>query len=70
MERCPVMESSRKKELDEGVGVMNESDEFSTTRVTRTALTDNGVVSERVFGRFKFGFLYTCYKDVFLVEMG
>ena len=32
----------------EGDGVMNESDKFSTTRVTRTVLTDSGVVWEGV----------------------
>ena len=45
------MESSGKREseesVDEGDGVMNESDKSSTTRVTKTVLTDSGVVWER-----------------------
>ena len=41
-------EAIRKKgfgrDADEGNGVMNEGDQSSTTRVTRTVLTDRGVV--------------------------
>ena len=33
-------------EEDEGDGVMNEGDESSTTRVTRTVLSDKGVIWE------------------------
>ena len=35
-------------EVDEGDGVMNEGNKFSITRVTRTVLTDSGVVWEGV----------------------
>ena len=34
--------------VDEGEGVMNESDKSSTTQVTWTVLTDSGVVWEEV----------------------
>ena len=47
---------------------MNESDESSTTCVTRTALTDSGVVWERIwwkdFCRFEFGLLYASYEYI------
>ena len=44
MEWCPVMESSGKRESDEGDGVMNEGDKSSITHVIRTAHTNSGVV--------------------------
>ena len=44
-----MMESSGKRE-SEGMRmkVINEGDKSSTTRVTRTVLTDSGVISEGV----------------------
>ena len=35
-------------DVDEGDGVMNEGDKSSTTRVTRTVLTDSDVVWQGV----------------------
>ena len=52
MERCSVMESLMKREsvgrLMKVTGVMNEGDNSSTTCITRTVLTDSGVVWEEV----------------------
>ena len=36
--------------MDERDGVMNEGDKSSTTRATRSVLTDSGVVWEGIWG--------------------
>ena len=43
-----MIESSGKREADEGDAVMNGGDKSSITRVTRKILTDSGVVWEEV----------------------
>ena len=48
MERCSSDKKESREDADEGDGVMDEGDKSSTTRVTRMALTDSGVVWEGV----------------------
>ena len=43
-----IEEQDFEGDVDEGDGVMNEGDESSTTRVTRTVHTDSAVVWQRV----------------------
>ena len=53
IEKFLVMESSGKRESEgKWMKMMNNGEKFSTTHVTRTVLTDSGVVWKKLVYRF------------------